>query len=105
MTNQHPLTDEKTEELELIAPEVIENPEDYAYYLAGIPVSDAIRLAKDWQLEQVMEWLEEHLDENYVWADLSKSFSHLSNPHQYINVDVAAVINDLNQAMRPQEDS
>ena len=61
MTNQHPMTDEKTEELELIAPEVLENPGDYNSYLRGILVSDAIRIAKDWQLEQVMKWVRQIL--------------------------------------------
>ena len=89
----HPLTDEKTEEL--IAPEVIENPEDYAYYLAGIPVSDAIRLAKDWQLEQVIEWLKDHLDERYI------DDGDVLAP----GIDAESVVDDFRAAMRPQEDN
>ncbi len=86
MTN-HPLTNDICEQISRRGVSVTTSIE-----------RDNMRAATDWQLEQVIDWLEEHLDAHYVWADLSKSFSPT---HQYINVDVFAVINDLKQAMRP----
>ena len=88
MTDQHhPLTDEEAEELELIPPEVMEKPEDYAYYLRGVPVSEAIRLAKDWQLEQVI--------------------AHLRHNLHFTPTSVDYIVQNLREAMRPttQEDN
>ena len=47
-----------------------------------------MRSAADWQLEQVIDWLRNNLDEDYIWAV----------------VDVEIVIIDLKQAMRPTEE-
>ena len=87
---KHPLTDDKT--LELIPPEVMEKPEDYASYLRGIPVSDAMRLAKDWQLEQVMKCLDEYLDDYSI-----------SDRWGYCGANQLKA--RLARAMRPQEDN
>lgn len=51
---------------------------------------------RDDQLEQVIDWLHNNLDENYIWADVFPP-----------GIDVESVIDDLKQEMRPtktQED-
>ena len=49
-----------------------------------------LRAAADWQLEQVIEWLRDSLQD-----------------HRYsgVGIDVDYVIEDLREAMRPQENS
>tara|TARA_Y100000389_G_scaffold1496_1_gene1516 strand:+ start:512 stop:763 length:252 start_codon:yes stop_codon:yes gene_type:complete len=55
---------------------------------------DDIRSAVDWQLEQVIDWLRNNLDESYIWA-------YVMPP----GIDVESVIDDLKQEMRPQENN
>lgn len=81
MTNQHPLTDKKTEKL--LVPEIIQDG----------TISDAMRLAADWQLEQVMKWLDENLS-NYTDDDYLGDCEPLHK-----------LEGDLKKAMRPQEDN
>jgi hypothetical protein len=78
MTNQHPLTDEICDQIQdSVHPCDPEN----------------MRTAADWQLEQMMEWLDEHLS-NYSdapWLGSCESILDLED--------------HLKKAMRPQEDS
>ena len=80
MTDQHPLTDEMCEELS-------------CFYLfnfgdTGEGIVQDMRAAADWQLEQVIEWLETALEYD----------PELANTRPYIHLD-------LKEAMRPQEDN
>ena len=80
MTDQHPLTDEMCEELS-------------CFYLSnfgdtGEGIVQDMRAAADWQLEQVIEWLETALEYD----------PELANTRPYIHLD-------LKEAMRPQEDN
>ena len=83
---EHPLTDELLQQIGCSNPR------------ARVFDAQAMRAAADWQLEQVMEWLKEHLDESYVWAEVMAP-----------GIDAESVIVDLKQAMRPttttQEDN
>ena len=77
----HPLTDEFCHQIAELWP-----PEDAAEY-------DNMRAAADWQLEQVMKWLDEHLTtciNSAYWGEW-----------QHIN----ALESHLKEAMRPQEDN
>jgi hypothetical protein len=51
---------------------------------------DDLRTAADWQLEEVIEWLRNNLDESYIWADVCPP-----------GIDAESVIIDLKKAMRP----
>jgi signal transduction protein with GAF and PtsI domain len=53
MTNHHPLTDEKARSLFSF--------ERLLDMSQPLEIEDCMRTAADWQLEQVMEWLDEHL--------------------------------------------
>ena len=56
---------------------------------------DNMRSAADWQLEQVIDWLRNNLNVDYIWADSRPS-----------GIDVEIVITDLKRELRPtQEDS
>ena len=73
----HPLTDEIIEEL----------AEDILCYEYNVRVfNQDMRAAADWQLEQVIEWLRDSLQD-----------------HRYsgIGIDVEYVIEDLQKEMRP----
>jgi hypothetical protein len=72
---KHPLTDE-----------IILSIADEAYHLPGY--QDDMRAAADWQLEQVIEWIEE-----------------CSNYDLDFHSECHRMIADLKQAMRPQEDN
>ena len=79
MTDQHPLTDEMCEELS-------------CFYLSnfgdtGEGIVQDMRAAADWQLEQVIEWLETALEYD----------PELANTRPYIHLD-------LKEAMRPQQE-
>ena len=85
MTN-HPMTDEIC--LDLMLDEWLDEWNDDGYVMgmrAGYP---ALRAAADWQLEQVIEWLETALEYD----------PELANTRPYIHLD-------LKEAMRPQEDN
>ena len=83
MTDQHPLTDDMCLAID-------DNP-SIAYMRSW---RSSMRTAADWQLEQVIDWLHNNLDENYIWADVFPP-----------GINVESVIDDLKQAMRPQEDN
>ena len=73
----HPLSDE-------ICLEITNRP-----YMTDARKDD-MRAAADWQLEQVMKWLRNNLDESYVWAEVMAP-----------GIDVESVVIGLKQAMRP----
>jgi hypothetical protein len=82
---EHPLTDEKA--LNLFSFErLIDTSEP-------ISIEDAMRTAADWQLEQVMKWLDENLS-NYTDDDYLGDCEPLHKLQDY-----------LKKAMRPQEDN
>lgn len=81
----HPLTDEKA--LNLFSFEQLIDTSE------PISIEDAMRTAADWQLEQVMEWLDDKIL-NYTDADYLGSLSPLYK-----------LEGDLKKAMRPQEDN
>ena len=76
----HPLTDEMCEELSC---SYLSNFGD-----TGEGIVQDMRAAADWQLEQVIEWLETALEYD----------PELANTRPYIHLD-------LKEAMRPQEDN
>jgi hypothetical protein len=77
MTNQHPLTDEIIEEIAEIA-------EDVSCYDYPIPIFRCdMRAAADWQLEQVIEWLNETISERGS------------------NLEAVNIPEELREAMRP----
>jgi len=87
---KHPLTDEIIEEI----------AEDVFYYDYSIPIfrcdmRAAYDKGRDDQLEQVIEWLRHNLGS--VPLDPVGYSGH--------EIDVDYVIEDLKQAMRPQEDN
>ena len=79
MTKQHPLTDDICEELTPTYP-----LEELNYYM---------RAAADWQLEQVIKWLYDNLDE----------YSTDTDPGFFW--PMSRLLPDLEKAMRPQENS
>ena len=54
-----------------------------------------LRVGADWQLEQVIEWLKDHLDERYI------DDGDVLAP----GIDAESVVDDFRAAMRPQEDN
>ena len=78
----HQLTDEKC--LRLITLKRLTNT------FQPITVEDSMRAAADWQLEQVLIWLENELACSY--------FNHYG-----CEIDVDDVLDDLKEAMRPQQ--
>ena len=86
----HPLTDEKA--MSLFSFERLMDASQ------PITVEDSMRTAADWQLEQVIKFLSNNLDERYI--DDGDALAP--------GIDVESVIDDLKQAMRPtttQEDN
>ena len=81
----HPLTDEKA--LSLFSFEQLMDASQ------SITVEDAMRSAADWQLGQVMKWLDENLS-NYTDDDYLGDCEPLHK-----------LEGDLKKAMRPQEDN
>ena len=79
MTKQHPLTDDICEELTPTYP-----LEELNYYM---------RAAADWQLERVIKWLYDNLDE----------YSTDTDPGFFW--PMSRLLPDLEKAMRPQENS
>lgn len=66
-----------------------------------LEIEDVMRKAADWQLEKVVVWLRDNLDDRHVWADVLSP-----SPLPYVDVDVENIIIDLKEAMRPtQEES
>ena len=81
----HPLTDDTCNELSIFPIKALDDK------YAGLMMAD-MRAAADWQLEQVIKWLGKNLDYSEY------------NALGY-SVDIDAVISDLKEAMRPQEDN
>ena len=87
MTNQHPLTDELLQQIGCANPRArLRSPS-----IPRVFDTQAMRAAydkgRDEQLEQVIEWLKDHL-EDYTWA---------GDP----GIHTEGVIIDLKQVMRP----
>lgn len=85
MTNPHPLTDE-----------VIDSNENWGCVCyEGIMYDHSdLRAAADWQLQQVIKWIEANPIEDYVYTDYSGAI-----------VKEKEFLKNLKQAMRPQEDN
>ena len=83
MTDQHPLTDE------IIHREFLPK---YCY------TENDLRLAADWQLEQVIEWLKSNLHQQYY---LEYSWDSEYRNKGVAEIDVDSVVEDLREAMRP----
>ena len=83
MTDQHPLTEEMMDQIHGDDPGY-SNPYD----------EDDMRAAADWQLEQVIDWLRNNLNVDYIWADSVPS-----------GIDVEIVITDLKRELRPTQDN
>ena len=79
----HPLTDEIMDKISVDGPGY-SNPYD----------EDDMRAAADWQLEQVIEWIEASLMEDYRYTRPRSSAAY---------VDKEAFLEDLKKAMRPQQ--
>jgi hypothetical protein len=89
MTEQHPLT---TAQIKKLVRRYMLDMESGEYSFG----EDAVRAVADWQLDQVLIWLNDNLAcGNYLRP---KGYSH----HK---IDVNEVLYDLEEAMRPQEDN
>ena len=106
MTDQHPLTDEICEQIQDSIPKLPRDEHGHTFSYDGQRILDGMveelceisnaemRSAADWQLEQVMKWLDEHLT-NYSDADYLGSCESINDLEDH-----------LKKAMRPttQED-
>ena len=94
MTEQHPLTDETCYQLwQHNKANQIERQEPFARPpVTWLATQRLMRATADWQLEQVMEWLEENLD-NYTDDD------YLGDCEPIYKLGL-----DLKKAMRPIQD-
>ena len=81
MTNQHPLTDKICLDI-----------------AAELQFLDDMRAAADWQLEQVVKWLRNNLNEAY--AD---HLTEIENGEVLAYILTDDVVNDLIETMRPQQ--
>jgi hypothetical protein len=89
---EHPLTDEKC--MSLFSFERLMDES------RPIAVEDSMRVAADWQLEQVIEWLQENL----LLCNDKLEYCYLKKyPLSRMSIDKDKVIEDLKQVMRPQE--
>ena len=84
---EHPLNDEKARSLFSF--------ERLLDMSQPLEIEDCMRTAADWQLEQVIEWLKDHLDERYI------DDGDVLAP----GIDAESVVDDFRAAMRPQEDN
>ena len=87
MTDQHPLTDRIC--FNILSNKYDVSGLDWHKYQDEV---DLMRAATDWQLEQVLEWLEDNLGSGFY---LERYWDGDSG------VDVDCVIKDLREAMRP----
>jgi len=84
MTERHPLTDKDIQSIwDKVGNDIVDAKDED---LDGFVEDALIRAGADWQLEQVIEWLEE------------------TECNRYNNVKIIHA-NDLRAAMRPQEES
>ena len=82
MTNQHPLTDEICDQIQdSVHPCDPEN----------------MRTAADWQLEQVIEWMEVNLMNH----DFYKGYAYLYDDCSQAYIREEELLEDLREAMRP----
>ena len=81
MSNQHPLTDDTIQYVKRLG------------VWTWIYTENDLRAAADWQLEHVVEWLRNNLDERYI--DDGDALPP--------GIEVESVIDDLKQAMRPTQ--
>jgi hypothetical protein len=90
MTEQHQLTDEIIEEI-AIEKQWADNIGDVVFR------HDDMRAAADWQLARVMAWLESNLGRTVYLKPEGFDLEPIWT------VDVDDVLDDLKEAMRPQE--
>jgi len=86
----HPLTDDICDDLSSCIT-ILTAPGDPDPYICPQYVADDMRAAADWQLEQVMNWLDEHLI-NYSDDDYCGRCASINDLEDH-----------LKKAMRPQE--
>jgi len=85
MTDQHPLTDEICDQIQdSVHPCDPEN----------------MRTAADWQLEQVIEWMEVNLMKH----DFYEGYAYLYDDCSQAYIREEELLEDLREAMRPQEE-
>ena len=84
MSNQHPLTDKICEGLVTFP---LESEHDYI----------EMRAAADWQLEQVIEWMEANLMNH----DFYKGYAYLCDNFPNVYIKEYELLEDLREAMRP----
>jgi hypothetical protein len=90
---EHPLTDEMCE--------VIATENQWSGDIGDVVyLYDDMRVAADWQLEQVIEWLQENL----LLCNDKLEYCYLKKyPLSGMSIDKDKVIEDLKQVMRPQQ--
>lgn len=84
----HPLTDKMCEDL-------MQRISKYPY---TDDVIEDMRSAADWQLEQVIKWIQEHVTPDSHYSEPDGNGDELSS---YIITD--SIVDDLIEAMRPQQ--
>ncbi len=102
MTDKHPLTDD-------IIAEIAHGRyiDDYGHYSC---VEDDMRKVTDWQLEQVLEWLQDNVSHSLLIeiTDKKTPYPNTSeNSKSVLRLDLDWIVEDLKKAMRPttQEDN
>jgi hypothetical protein len=88
---KHPLTDEKCE---ILSRQPFLDPETDV----EATIHD-MRAAADWQLEQMIEWLKVNL----IKHDFHEGYAYLYDDCSNAEIEVDKVLEDLKQAMRPQQ--
>ncbi|MCP4777713.1 MAG: hypothetical protein GY880_26125 [Planctomycetaceae bacterium] len=86
MNEQHPLTDEMIEEIAQFEPDLTDP--------LRLNRTNDMRAAANWQLEQVIKWIKSELGHNCYLSPLGY-YDH--------EVDVEYVLEDLEEAMRPEQ--
>ena len=101
----HPLTDEICDEIqesiwaqEATDEELIKYKAFYIYDRRQQLEQLCIRAAADWQLEQVIEWIQEHVTPDSHYSEFDGNGADLWS---YIITD--SIVDDLKKAMRPQQ--
>ena len=94
MADQHLLTDETCDGLVWFSLDGLTELSEYDYVI--------MRAAADWQLEQVIEWLEANLMNH----DPHKGWAYLFDDYSNAYIKDWEILEDLKKAMRPtQEDN
>ena len=97
----HPLTDEMIDEIQesIWTQEAIDEYKDFYMYDRTHRLEQlCIRVAADWQLEQVIEWIQEHVTPDSHYSEFDGNGADLWS---YIITD--SIVDDLKKAMRPQQ--